>query len=404
MSTVVELDRKADELPDGWRSLRLGDVARLGGGTTPARAEARYWDNATIPWATPSDITSLSLGVSTIDGTENMVTERALAECSLSLNPPGTVLMTSRATIGFAAINTVPMTTNQGFITYNAGRDLDPEFLLHWLIAQRPNLVAAAGGSTFKELSRGTAKLLPILLPPLDEQRRIAEVLRSVDEAIAAAEGVIGQLRETRGHRLETLMALPGTYRRIGEVCRLSGGFGFPIKHQGKSSGRYPFAKVSDMNRLGNEVQMRHAENYVDDVDLRTLKARTFPVGTTFFPKVGATLLTNKRRIAAVEMLVDNNVMGAVATEIDPWFLYYAFCTIDMADYVQPGAVPSVNQRTIGQIMIPVPDMAAQEEFVETMRDLDAAIDMQSGAMAQLTATKQALMADLLSGRVRVPA
>ena len=403
-SDVAELERAVDEVPQGWRSLRLGDVARLGGGTTPSRNETGYWDGGTIPWVTPSDITSLSPGVSTIDGTENMVSERALAECSLPLNPPGTVLMTSRATIGYAAINTVPMTTNQGFITFGAGQDLDPAFLLHWLIAQRANLVAAAGGSTFKELSRGTAKLLPILLPPLDEQRRIAEVLRSVDEAIAAADGVISQLQETRGHRLETLMALPGTYRRIDEVCRLSGGNGFPIKHQGKAAGQYPFAKVSDMNRPGNEVQMRHAENYVDEADLRTLKAKTFPVGTTFFPKVGATLLTNKRRIAAVEMLVDNNVMGAVATDIDPWFLYYAFCTIDMADYVQPGAVPSVNQRTIGQIMIPVPDRAAQEEFVETMRDLDAAIEMQSDALAQLTATKQSLMADLLSGRVRVPA
>jgi type I restriction enzyme S subunit len=148
-------------------------------------------------------------------------------------------------------------------------------------------------------------------------------------------------------------MALPGTFRRIDEICRLSGGYGFPIKHQGKAAGQYPFAKVSDMNRPGNEVEMRHAENYVDAADLRTLKAKTFPIGTTFFPKVGATLLTNKRRIAAVEMLVDNNVMGAVATDVDPWFLYYAFCTIDMADYVQPGAVPSINQRTIGQIMRP---------------------------------------------------
>ncbi len=404
MNAVVELVRDSAALPDGWRSLRLCDVATLGGGTTPSRAKSTYWDDATVPWATPSDITSLPTGVSTIASTENMVSERALAECSLSLNAPGTVLMTSRATIGFAAINTAPMTTNQGFITFATGRDLDPAFLLHWLIAQRPNLVAAAGGSTFKELSRGTAKLLPILLPPLDEQRRIAEVLRSVDEAIAAADGVICQLRETRSHRLEALMALPGAYRRIDEVCRLSGGFGFPVKHQGKGSGRYPFAKVSDMNRPGNEVQIRHAENYVDDADLRTLRAKTFPVGTTFFPKVGATLLTNKRRIAAVEMLVDNNVMGAVATDVDPWFLYYAFCTIDMADYVQPGAVPSVNQRTIGQIMIPVPDRAAQEEFVETMRDLDAAIETQSDGLVQLTAAKQALMSDLLSGRVRVPA
>lgn len=240
-------------------------------------------------------------------------------------------------------------------------------------------------------------------IPPLDEQRRIAEVLRSVDEAIAAANAVIEQLRVARSHRLEALMALPGVYRRLAEICRLSGGYGFPIKHQGKTKGRYPFAKVSDMNRPGNEVQLRDAENYVDEADLRTLKAKTFPVGTTFFPKVGATLLTNKRRIAAVEMLVDNNVMGAVATDVDPWFLYYAFCTIDMADYVQPGAVPSVNQRTIGQIMIPTPTRADQAEFVQNMRDFDVAIEMQSDALKKLSEMKTALADALLTGRVRVP-
>lgn len=197
---AVQLERPVGELPRGWRSLRLGDVARLGGGTTPSRNDAGYWDGGTIPWATPSDITSLPSGLGTIDQTESMVSERALAECSLPLNPPGTVLMTSRATIGYAAINTVPMTTNQGFITFRAGEDLDPEFLLQWLIAQRPNLVAAAGGSTFKELSRGTAKLLPILMPPIDEQRRIAEVLRSVDDAIVANSALVGAGGKPKGH------------------------------------------------------------------------------------------------------------------------------------------------------------------------------------------------------------
>lgn len=252
-------------------------------------------------------------------------------------------------------------------------------------------------------LNKGEIGGYHFALPPLDEQRRIAEVLRSLDEAIVATQDVIVQLREVRSHRLDAFMTLPGAYKRIEDVCRLSGGNGFPIKHQGKPAGRYPFAKVSDMNRLGNEVLMRHAENYVDDADVRTLKAKTFPVGTTFFPKVGATLLTNKRRISAVEMLVDNNVMGAVATGIDPWFLYYAFCTIDMADYVQPGAVPSVNQRTIGQIMIPVPPKSEQERFAQSMRDLDLAIEAQSDALGQLRQSKAMIATDLLSGHVRVP-
>lgn len=254
-----------------------------------------------------------------------------------------------------------------------------------------------------RNLDYATYLATPILLPPLDEQRRIAEVLRSVDEAMGNAAEVLSQTREARAHQLDSLMALPGEMRRIREICRLSGGYGFPIKFQGKREGHYPFAKVSDMNRPGNETQLKWAENHVDLEDLKLLRAKPFPVGTTFFPKVGATLLTNKRRIAACEIIVDNNVMGAVATDIDPWFLFYAFSTIDMADYVQPGAVPSVNQGTIGQIMIPVPSREIQAKYVGVMRDLDGAMEAQRVTLQKLSSTKVSLSADLLSGRVRVP-
>jgi len=379
---VVELDRDVAELPDGWSSVCVADaLARKRGEATRKLQTPEYLNEGALP--------IVDQGAKFICG----YTDDLAAAYPYGL--PVIVFGDHTRTLKYVDF---PFAVGaDGTQCLHSTADFDDRFFFYSL--QNIDLRSEGYARHFKLLKEQT-----IACPPFDEQRRIAEVLRSMDEAIAAADGVIRQLRDTRSHRLEALMALPGTYRRIDEVCRLSGGSGFPIKHQGKVSGRYPFAKVSDMNRPGNEVQMRHAENYVDDADLRTLKAKTFPVGTTFFPKVGATLLTNKRRIAAVEMLVDNNVMGAVAAEIDPWFLYYAFCTIDMADYVQPGAVPSVNQRTIGQIMIPVPDRATQEEFVEAMRDLDAAIEMQSGALAQLTAAKQALMSDLLSGRVRVPA
>ena len=245
---------------------------------------------------------------------------------------------------------------------------------------------------------------IEVPIPQLDEQRRIAEVLRSVNEAMATAGAALSQTVEARAHQLERLMALPGEMRPLADVCRLGGGYGFPIKHQGKRDGAYPFAKVSDMNRRGNETELGTAENYVDEADLKVLRAKPFPPGTTFFPKVGATLLTNKRRIASREVIVDNNVMGAVPTNIDPWFLFYAFNTIDMADYVQPGAVPSVNQGTVGKIMIPVPSPEVQRQYVSMMRDLDKAIEAQRATIWSLRGTKAALTSDLLSGRVRVPA
>lgn len=375
----------SSELQEGWRKVELADIAKLSMGETLL---SKNLTGDGIP----------VFSANTDDGPWGFTSNnrRQLQR--------GDIVIGARGSIGFPRRPDFDaFTCTQTTIAVEPNREVvDTEYLHHALVAT--DILGIASQQAVPMLTIGSLSPLEIALPPLDEQGRIAEVLRSVDQTIAAAEAVIAQLRETRNHRLETLMALPGAHRRIDEVCRLSGGNGFPIKCQGKKAGQYPFAKVSDMNRRGNETQMRHAENYIDDSDVKALKAKTFPIGTTFFPKVGATLLTNKRRIAAVEMLVDNNVMAAVATEIDPWFLYYAFCTIDMADYVQPGAVPSVNQRTVGQIMIPVPDEAVQEEFVKNMRDLDTAIEMQLGGLAQLIATKKALMSDILSGRVRVPA
>lgn len=371
----------AANLPDGWHPRQLKDIARIHGGGRLGLTKSDYVDQG-IPAYSAAGQDGY---VDVVEGEE-----------------PSIILSSIGARCGKSFLANGPWATLANTQVITPDPQVADACYLIGLLDNEDYWNRSGSAQPFIKPSDVKGAWVPI--PPLDEQRRIAEVLRSVDEAIAAADAVIGKLRETRSHRLEALMALPGKFRRIDEICRLSGGYGFPIKHQGKASGRYPFAKVSDMNRPGNEVQMRHAENYVDEVDIRTLKAKTFPVGTTFFPKVGATLLTNKRRIAAVEMLVDNNVMGAVATHVDPWFLYYAFCTIDMADYVQPGAVPSVNQRTVGQIMVPVPDRAVQEEFVATMRDLESAIEAQSDALTQLMTAKLALMSDLLSGRVRVPA
>ncbi|WP_197412471.1 restriction endonuclease subunit S [Novosphingobium sp. Fuku2-ISO-50] len=392
----------SSDAPHDWPLVALGSLARVKRGASPRPIQDPKWfSDEGHGWVRISDVTASDRVL--LQTTQYLSDAGRAASVEII---PGDLIMSICATIGRPLFSGIHACIHDGFVAFKQidRSRLDPTYLYFVLQGLTLHFEAQSQPGTQRNLNSSLVGTTEIPLPPLEEQWRIAEVLRSVDEAITATQDVIVQLREVRSHRLDAFMALPGEYKRIEDVCRLSGGNGFPIKHQGKSSGRYPFAKVSDMNRPGNEVLMRYAENYVDDADLRALKAKTFPVGTTFFPKVGATLLTNKRRIAAVEMLVDNNVMGAVATSIDPWFLYYAFCTIDMADYVQPGAVPSVNQRTIGQIMIPVPSKSEQEGFAQSMRDLDLAIEAQSDALGQLRQSKAMVAADLLSGQVRVPA
>ncbi|QZP07229.1 restriction endonuclease subunit S [Caenibius sp. WL] len=421
MNAVVELVRDSAALPDGWRSLRLCDVATLGGGATPSRAKSTYWDDATVPWATPSDITSLPTGVSTIASTESMVSERALAECSLSLNPPGTVLMTSRATIGFAAINTAPMTTNQGFITFAAGRDLDPVFLLYWLIAQRPNLVAAAGGSTFKELSRGTAKLLPILLPPLDEQRRIAEVLRSVDEALAWNVETAQHLWALRKLALaEFFVASETEEAELTVLGRLRRGWRIiaadavceavidcknrtpPITDDGP-------AVVRTMNvRRGRFVRVNLARTDTQSFDEWTKRGK---------PQVGDVLITREAPIGEVCAVPQDEpvclgqrmmLYRPRQSDLHSGYLLYALQSAGVQEYLLRLAggstVGHVRVGDIRNLPLPVPDMETQVSIAKAMTDIDRALDHSEGAVSRLQSLKSAIASDLLSGRVRMPA
>ena len=114
------------ENPKGWEVAALGEVCAIVGGGTPRRNNPAYFGGA-IPWATPTDVTSLkSL---TIEATKETLTEAGLQESSARLVPAGTVLLTSRATIGFTAIAAVDVATNQGFANLTCRTDLVPEYL-----------------------------------------------------------------------------------------------------------------------------------------------------------------------------------------------------------------------------------------------------------------------------------
>ena len=382
---VAELEREADALPDGWRLCRLGDVATLSGGTTPSRAEPAYWENAAIPWATPSDITSLPAGVSRIADTEAKVSDRALAECSLTLNPPGTVLMTSRATIGFVALNDVPMATNQGFITFRAGDRLDADFLLYWLTAQRGNLVAAAGGSTFKELSRGTAKLLPILIPPLDEQRRIAEVLRSVDEAIAAADATYLQACETlRAARTELVGLNCGKVhwatKRILDCFQLQRGHDLPV--QAREHGDVPVIASNgpvgthNVAAIPGPCVITGRSGTIGKVSY--YDGPSWPLNTTLYVK---------------------DFRGAY-----PRFVFHFLSAFPLQDYQSGTGVPTLNRNDVHAVEVQWPPETEQEAIAEALDRLEEAVNDADRSLRCLFEIKKTIMADLLSGRVRVPA
>lgn len=149
-------------VPDGWQLLTLDDVCKAVGGGTPSTKRPAYWDGD-VPWITPTDVTRNDCLV--LLDTEKKITEAGLANSSAKLVPANTILMTSRASIGFFALMEQPVCTNQGFISVLPKQPNARMFLLFNLLGRVEEMVGLATGATFKELTKRTFRALPILYP-----------------------------------------------------------------------------------------------------------------------------------------------------------------------------------------------------------------------------------------------
>lgn len=158
----------------------------------------------------------------------------------------------------------------------------------------------------------------------------------------------------------------------LHKVASLESGFGFPREYQGDENQEFPFFRVSDMNIAGNEVLMENHSNTVTAAILKELGARAFPAGTVIFPKIGAAIATEKKRILTKPATYDNNVMGAVPKAgTNPKFLYYWFLQLKLSDQANPGHVPSIRKSVMEEIPFPVVAPSEQSRIVELLDEAD---------------------------------
>ncbi|MDD4118686.1 MAG: restriction endonuclease subunit S [Kiritimatiellae bacterium] len=164
------------------KKYKLGDVAQVIGGGTPSTTKEEYW-NGEIGWLTPRDLTGYSYKY--ISKGERNITEEGLKNSSARLIPEGTVLMTSRAPIGYLAIAGKELCTNQGFKSFIVDEDkINNEYLYYLLKSNIDRIKSLGTGSTFAEVSASILKSFEIEIPDLPTQKEIASILSSLDEKI----------------------------------------------------------------------------------------------------------------------------------------------------------------------------------------------------------------------------
>lgn len=157
-------DSELGEIPKGWSVKMIGDLAEIVGGSTPRTTETAYWEGGTHAWATPRDLSKLSAPV--LLETERQITDDGLAQISSGLLPVGTVLLSSRAPIGYLAIAELPVAINQGFIAMKPRHGVPNLYLLFWARSVHEEIVSRANGSTFLEISKSSFRPIPLVAPP----------------------------------------------------------------------------------------------------------------------------------------------------------------------------------------------------------------------------------------------
>ena len=153
-------------LPKGWNITLAGEEFIVKGGSTPSTANEGFWNNGTIHWTSPKDLTGNESKV--LLDTAKKITPLGLAKISSGLLPIDTVLMSSRAPIGYLALNKVPMAINQGYIAIPSAKHLSPEYTIYWLDNIMDDIKGIAGGTTFAEISKSAFKTIKLLIPSSD--------------------------------------------------------------------------------------------------------------------------------------------------------------------------------------------------------------------------------------------
>lgn len=207
------------EIPSGWRLRPIGELASVCGGSTPSTKEPSYWEDGIHFWATPKDLSTLKTPV--LLDTERKITDAGLAQISSGLLPAGTVLMSSRAPIGYLAIAEVPVAINQGFIAMKPAGGVSNLFLLRWAESAYDRIVSHANGSTFLEISKSSFRPILVTTPPDEVMKEFDRIARPLHSRIVCNERASRTLVEVRNALLPKLVS---GELRIRDAERIVGG------------------------------------------------------------------------------------------------------------------------------------------------------------------------------------
>lgn len=291
---------------------------------------------------------------------------------------------------------------------------LDPAFIEHYMRQEafKEEAILLCKGSTSRaRLNPSDFLDLTICLPPLHEQRRIAEILSSVDEAIAATRAVIEQTRKVKQSSLGALFhrgswadaELPAGHRlaNLEDIARRGSGHTPSKKFSEYWNGGIAWVSLQDTKALDRRHIDKTAAN-ISDLGVKNSSAEVHPAGTIF---VSRDATVGKVGIMQTPMAVSQHFIAwTCGPKLDNLFLYYWLLNMKpIFERIAAGStIKTIGLGFFKELQITLPDIATQKRVASQMMAIDDALDRNEASLDELKALKSALMSDLLTGRKRV--
>ena len=192
----------------------------------------------------------------------------------------------------------------------------------------------------------------------------------------------------------------------LRDIAIVSQGFTFSRSYQGKKNLKWNYFKVADIGINPNSKYLTNAINTISDITMEEIGALPFPKGSIVFPRVGAALFNNNKKILAQDGVVDDNVLVLTVTDTSKcWheFLYYYLQGIPLAKWCNSGLVPVINTKTVLSQMVFLPPLPEQQKIAAILSTQDKVIELKEKLLAQKQQQKKYLMQQLLTGKKRLP-
>ena len=266
--------------------------------------------------------------------------------------------------------------------------------------------VGKSAGSLSPRVKWENLKNYKFELPPLPEQKKLAEALWAINDTLQAYQKLLIETDELVKSQFIEMFGDQKTNpygfeeMTLDKACTFFSGTGFPNDYQGNSSGDYPFYKVGDISRNVQEgnVFLVSCDNYISNEIAAKLKGTILPERTVVFAKIGEALRLNRRAITAVSCLIDNNAMGIKPNEeyLNLEYFFQYMLALDMGEYSAATAMPSVRKSTLQTVKIIVPPRELQERFSCISKQSDKSKFALQNAISAARETKRSIIDDAL--------